>query len=69
MIVQMIGDCSGAEQVCTAGGTGTEVVQDRCRAHAEVQMKPQMCRCRGAEVQLCAVVQWCRGGDMLEVQR
>jgi len=60
VIVQVIGDCSGAEQVhswCRVA----EVMQNRCRAHAEVQMKPQ--RCSGAEVQWCAVVQWCSGAE------
>ena len=64
VIVQVIGDCSGAEQVhswCRVA----EVMQNRCRAHAEVQMKRET-RCSSAEVQWCKsiVVQRCRYGDM-----
>ena len=54
---------------CTAGGTGTEVVQNRCRSHAEVQMKPQMCRCRGAVVCSSTVVQRWRYARGAEVRR
>ena len=56
VIVKVIGDCSGAEQVhswCRVA----EVMQNRCRAHAEVQMKGET-RCSSAEVQ------WCSGAEV-----
>ena len=72
--MQVIGDCSGAEQVhwCrVAELQRREEVQNRgCRAHAEVQMKQEtaeVLRCICAEeVQKHSMVQRCRGE---EVQR